>query len=347
METWAYDDPQFDSRAQHVVDYLEQQTKNPELSENAGKLWDLYLFLNGRTFQSPAELQSSVFLDSKRTQPLFSDREAMKVFEMLQKKGGTLEGESPEAVDNIILRWIGFVREWSPAFIKDTADTLAPYVFILKGLEESPEFGELLAIALDATEAGLKSTAAVIQNTAPVIVGLLPIPEAGPVGAVLGWLVASVFIFLLVAIHISRKQFGQAFIASFGLIPVVGESLYNVAMSGEKFLQKTSERRDRLIQSVRNVAGNYAADTLDALVPDPLAVPDPNAPGFADILQKMQDDARAKLEGLQGQAIEKVKANTIDKVQTRIQEKIALPNGGIRFSRRRHVKSKWRTQRRK
>jgi hypothetical protein len=293
-------------------------------------------------------------------------------------------------VDNMILRWIGFVREWTPQFVTDTADTVAPYVFILKGLEESPDFGPLLAISLDAVEAGLKSTAAVIQNSAPVIVGLLPIPEAGPVGAVLGWLVASVFIFLLVAIHLSRKQFGQAFIASFGLIPIVGESLYNAAMSGEKFIQKTSERREKLIGSVRNVAGDYAADTLDALVPDPLAVPDPNAPGFTDILQKMQDDARAKLQsldlkgqvmekvqGLQGQALERanalkqqvvsgvvdeakrqVREQTIGRVQNLQQQAIDktrqirdkmnfMKKGGIRFSRRRRVKSKWRTQRRK
>jgi hypothetical protein len=389
METWAYDDLPVDPREDVITNYLDDTTDDFNLAKNAGRMWGLYLYLTSRPFQSPADVQSSVFMDSQRTNPMFTESQATSVFELLNtQKGGAINasGEQVEILDNMIIQWINRVREWTPAFITDTTDTFAPYVFILKGLEENEEYGVLLGVALDATEAGLKSTAAVIQNMAPVIIGLLPLPEAGPIGAVIGWMVASVFIFLLLAIHVSRRQFGQAFIVSFGLIPIVGESLYNAAMSGEKFAQKTFEKRGRLVENVRKMLGDEIADTLDAIIPNPLA------PAVADDQGQQTDNDRPHLNqylsnigntfnnltssiGQQQQTLtDRLKigntvnnlqstlgeqpdfkqyisqiGNTINKLGSYVNEnsKIKSEGGGKGFSRKQAKTSKWRTQRRK
>lgn len=385
MDTWAYDDLPVDPREDVITDYLDDNTDDFNLAKNAGRMWGLYLYLSSRTFQSPAEVQSSVFMDSQRTKPMFTESQATSIFELLNaQKGGaiTASDEQVEVLDNMIMKWVYFIREWTPAFITDTTDTFAPYVFILKGLEENEEYGVLLGVALDSAEAGLKSTAAVIQNMAPVIIGLLPLPEAGPVGAVIGWMVASVFIFLLLAIHVSRRQFGQAFIVSFGLIPIVGESLYNAAMSGEKFVQKTAEKRGRLIKNVRKMLGDEIADILDGVIPDPLApavaedgqpqtptdTPQPNKIG--NIFNNLQSTLRGQQQSLTdrlkiGNTVNNLQStlgeqpdfkqyisqigNTINKLGSFVNQdsKIKSEGGGKGFSRKQVKTSKWRTQRRK
>jgi hypothetical protein len=333
MDAWAFDDPQNDERVSAVVKYLKKQTKDKTLSENTGRLWGLYLFLTSRPFSSADEIRSSVFLDHKHTQPVFTQQEAEQLFELLNnKEGGAIVAsqEEVEVLDNLIMKWLYFVRDWSPAFVVDTTDALSPYIFILKGLEENEEFGPLVGIALDATEAGLKSMAATIQNMMPFIIGLLPLPEAGPAGEILAWLVSSVFVVLMVAIHLSRRQFGQSFIVSFGLIPIVGESLYNAAMSGERFLQKTSQKRGRLLDSTRKILGDGVADTLDSVIPDPLS------PAIATNYDSAP--APAPVDNTEGELALQKELASYKPIQ-----------GGKtkRFSKKLRKNGKWRTQRNK
>jgi hypothetical protein len=330
MDAWAFDDPLNDERVKTVVKYLKKQTKDKTLSENTGRLWGLYLFLISRPFSSPDEIRSSVFLDTKHTQPVFTQQEAEQLFKLLNQQKGGASKEEIEVLDNLVMRWLYFVRDWSPAFVVDTTDTLSPYIFILKGLEDNEEFGPLVGIALDATEAGLKSMAATIQNMLPFIIGLLPLPEAGPAGEILAWLVSSIFVVLMVAIHLSRRQFGQAFIVSFGLIPIVGESLYNAAMSGERFLQKTSEKRGRLLDSTRKIMGDGVADTLDSVMPDPLS------PAVATSYDSTPSPPPA--DNTEGEIALQKELASYKPIQ-----------GGKtkRFSKKRRKNTKWRTQRNK
>lgn len=174
-------------------------------------------------FKSPEEIEKSAYHDKALTKPIFQKREAKALFHMLSPmKGGA---EDVEAYDAMIRRMIYFVRGWTPQFVLDVTDSTAPYVFILKTMEQNPEFGPLLGVALDATVATLPVISTSIQNLTPELIGLVPIPEASLVGVVIGWLIASTFVILNMAIHISRDHFGQAFVVSFGLIPLVGSSL--------------------------------------------------------------------------------------------------------------------------
>jgi hypothetical protein len=282
MDVWAFDDNVlYNKKDKDVYTYLKNQTRNQDLAVHTAKLLDLYRYLTTHSFTSPTQIYASIFLDSAHKEHAFTPEEATQVYELLHapQEGGALLPENPDVLDAIILRWVYFIRNWTPSFITDTVDELSPYIFILKGMEENAEYGALLGVALDATEAGLKTTAGAIQSLSPVIVGLLPLPEAGPIGAVLGWMVSSVFTVLLLGIHVSRRHFGQAFIASFGLIPIAGQSLYNAAMSGERFLTKTTEKRQRLIENTRIILGDEIGDTLESVLPDPLAlIPGTEAP---------------------------------------------------------------------
>lgn len=344
MDAWSFDDDKLYNEKDHrVYTYLKKNTHNKELARNTAKLLDLYRYLSTESFKSPEELRNSVFLDSAHKEHAFTPEEANQVYTLLNppQQGGAPQPEDVEVLDTIIMRWVYFIREWTPAFITDITDEITPYMFILKGLEENEEFGVLLGVALDATEAGLKTTAGAIQSLSPIIVGLLPLPEAGPIGAVLGWLVSSVFIVLLVSIHISRRHFGQAFIASFSLIPIVGQSLYNAAMSGERFLTKTSQKRQRLIESARKVLGDGVADTLEATIPDPLAPPPEESPAEGD-----DGTGQAALANAM-QSYTPMGVGTASEGEDALAKEMQsyVPIAGKRFSKKHGKKPKWRTLR--
>lgn len=266
---WELNDPPEHKEEQILVEYLTKELGDHEAAKLAGRMWSLYTFLEVADFEDAEELREHVLSNGK---PLFSEKEAKQVFEMIPHQTGG--AEDVELLDNMVHRFITFVYNWTPAFITDITDSVTPYVFILKTLEYDTSFGPFIGIALDSANAILPSIATTIQNVTPDIVGLVPIPEAGLVGAIIGWMVASGFIFVAMVLNISREHFGQAFIQSFQLIPFVGTSMYNAAMSGERFLKKTASRRERLIETTRNTLGDDAASVVDTIIPDPLYNPD-------------------------------------------------------------------------
>jgi hypothetical protein len=121
---------------------------------------------------------------------------------------------------------------------------------------------------LDVLGQGLPTLASTIQTTAPQLIGALPIPSAAIVGVVLGWIMSAFLLFLAIITNLSRKKFGAAFVTSMALIPVVGASIMNAAKSLERIAGKISDRRDRLVKSVRSVFGPAVGDTVTQYIPD-------------------------------------------------------------------------------
>jgi hypothetical protein len=220
--------------------------------------------------------------------------------------------------------------EWQPSFIKEGLDMISPYVFIAKTLESGP-FGPIFGIALDAVTATLPAIATATENLTPEIIGFLPIPEAGPVGAIIGWMIASVFVILSMLIHISQQHFGQAFIISFLLIPFLGTTLYNGALSGEKFATKAVAKREKLINTVSDLFGEVPATVVEAAIPDPLETPEDTPKKSVDLVDMSKKAISAV--GLPSSLHE-------------LADKVEGPIGGKRLSRHTHSKGKWRTQRR-
>jgi VIT1/CCC1 family predicted Fe2+/Mn2+ transporter len=242
---------------------------------------------------------------------------------------GLSKDTAEEATQEIIKdkkRWVEFMYEWQPNFIKDSIEVVGPYVFIGKALEQG-EFGPIFSIALDSMTAALPSIATGIMNITPTVVGFLPIPEAGPIGAVIGWMLASVFILLLVLLHITREHFGQAFVVSFLLIPFVGTTLYNGALSGEKFVTKLNDKRKTLIDSIATRFGEESGIVAEAVIPD--------------LTYTGESDKRINID------IRKTPLKVIPEGLRSLADMIEGPKkeGGKRLSRHKHKKSKWRTQR--
>lgn len=359
---WELNDPPEHKEEEILVKYLTKELGDHEAAKLAGRMWSLYTFLEVADFENPEELREHVLSNGK---PLFTEKEAEQVFSMIPHQTGG--AEDVELLDNMVHRWLSFVYSWTPEFITDVTDSVTPYVFILKTIEYDTSFGPFIGIALDSANAILPSIATTIQNVTPDIVGLVPIPEAGLVGAIIGWMVASGFIFVAMVLNISREHFGQAFIQSFQLIPFVGTSMYNAAMSGERFLKKTASRRERLIETTRNTLGDDAASVVDTIIPDPLYNPDTtplsatpkptfNIPSLSDL----KSMATSKLGELGLPSVEQLKQRGIQELSSRglsvegIKQKALeqIPKltqpaqqAGKRLSRRHHTYGKWQTRR--
>jgi len=314
---WRLEDNPLSHREVEIYKYVKRQSDS-NLAHTVSRFIDLREYLDSHSFESPSELRKNILSHGV---PIFSKSESEHLFKLIAKTGGA----DVDIADNIINQWVQYMYEWQPSFIKEGLDMISPYVFIAKTLESGP-FGPIFGIALDAVTATLPAIATATENLTPEIIGFLPIPEAGPVGAIIGWMIASVFVILSMLIHISQQHFGQAFIISFLLIPFLGTTLYNGALSGEKFATKAVAKRKKLINTVSDLFGEVPATVVEAAIPDPLETPEESS-------EKKSLSDLASAVGLPSSLHE-------------LADKVEGPIGGKRLSRHTHSKGKWRTQRR-
>ena len=246
---WTLEDNPLDTNK--IFRYIFKQSGSKDLANTITRFIDLRKYLEKNKFQNASELRQNIL--SKGT-PVFSKDESEIIFNLTLKTGGG------EILDGAVQDFVTFVYDLQPAIAKDLIDYASPLVFILKTLESSPEFGPLLGVSLDTITAALPTIASSIENLAPEL--------AGPPGALIGWMIASIFVSLSMMLHVSRAQFGQAFTNSFLLIPFLGTSLYNAAMSGERLVETISKKRDRLIKVVKKLFGDDIGYTIDGLTPE-------------------------------------------------------------------------------
>jgi hypothetical protein len=312
---WSLEDNPLNHKELEIYKYIKRQSGNSEFAHTVSRFIDLREYLDTHTFNSATDLRNSILSHGI---PIFSKSEAEQIFKLTAKTGG---GGSVDILDNMINQWVQYMYEWQPGFIKTGSDIISPYVFIGRTLE-SGAFGPIFGIALDSITAILPSIAAAIENLTPGIIGFLPIPEAGPIGAIIGWMLASVFVILAMLINLSRAHFGKAFIVSFLLIPFLGSTLYNGALSGERLGTKIATRRKELINSVGQHFGETPATVLEAVIPDPLQTPEDTPKKPVNLI----DMGKKTISGLK--------------------TSVGMPKGGKRLSRRNHSKGKWLTRRR-
>ena len=307
---WSLEDNPLNHREVEIYKYLKKASGDSNFAHTVSRFVDLRDYLDSHKFEDGNDLRNKI---TSRGVPLFSSSEAEHLFKLIAKTGGGV-------TDNIINGWVRYMYEWQPSFIKEGIDTISPFLFITKTLE-SGELGPIFGIALDSIAATLPTIATSVENLTPDIIGFLPVPGSGPVGGIIGWMLASVFVVLSLLLNISRQHFGQAFLISFLLVPFMGTTLYNAALSGERLLEKTAAKREKLIDSVGKLYGEPSAAVVDSLVPDPF-----------------EEDAPAPTVTLESLGIPTNLHELADKVEG--------PKGGKRLSRHAHSKGKWRTQRR-
>ena len=171
---------------------------------------------------------------------------------------------------------------------------IIPFIFILDTIENTPLFGDLVGAALDVTAAVLPVMASNIQTITPGLVGLIPVPLAGTLGIVLGWLFSLWFLWLAMVIGISRKEFAAALEATAGMVPVVGPALSRGVKAAETVGTKFYNRADKISASISKAFGSLqgaiakvksTASSLPSL--DKFAGPNPPAlPSLAQIQSK-------------------------------------------------------------
>ncbi len=259
---WNYDDNHPSSTYGQIV--------GKRLGEEAGKavdrIIDVYRVLANTKFTSPGELRNS-FFDGDN--PLFSETQSQNIYKQLQQKtgGGSRDGSVLNNISQQLIDMISGTYVAGPvdprltnliAAVQTFVRGALPFVFVLHTLEQAPMFGELVGTALDITAATLPVAATAIQSQTPALVGLIPLPFAGPVGIGLGWLFSFFFLWVAMVIGLSRKDFSAAIEATAGMIPVIGGTAMRAVASADKVATKLSARAQKIYDSIQEVYGNVS-----------------------------------------------------------------------------------------
>ena len=272
-------------------------------AKNMDSMISAYEALYKGKFNSAEDIRRSF---TKNGQPLFTPEQAQSVFKKIRpitQKGG----EQIESIVNMAARQgidlaAGITKPGPPnPAIEATIKTvqmvirmIIPFIFILDTIENTPLFGDLVGAALDVTAAVLPVMASNIQTITPGLVGLIPVPLAGTLGIVLGWLFSLWFLWLAMVIGISRKEFAAALEATAGMVPVVGPALSRGVKAAETVGTKFYNRADKISASISKAFGSLqgaiakvksTASSLPSL--DKFAGPNPPAlPSLAQIQSK-------------------------------------------------------------
>jgi len=273
-------------------------------AKNMDSMISAYEALYKGKFKSSEDIRRAFTKDG---QPLFTPEQAASVYKKiqpfnLQKGGAPVESILNTTIRNAIDSAAGITPPSPPnPSIQATIKTvqmvirmIIPFIFILDTLENTPLFGDLIGAALDVTAAVLPVMASNIQTMTPGIVGLIPVPLAGTLGIVLGWLFSLWFLWLAMVIGISRKEFAAALEATAGMVPVIGPALSRGVKAVETVGTKFYNRADKISTSISKAFGSLqgaiakvksTASSLPSL--DKFAGPNPPAlPSLAQIQSK-------------------------------------------------------------
>ena len=317
---WNYDDNHPSSTYGQIV--------GKRLGEQAGKavdrVIDIYRTLANTKFTSPAELRNTFFDGDK---PLFSESQSKNIYDRMRQQkmagGGARDGSvlneiSQQLIDMISGTYVAGPVDPRLESIISAVQTFVrgalPFVFVLHTLEQAPMFGELVGAALDVTAATLPVAATAIQSQTPALIGLIPLPFAGPVGIGLGWLFSFFFLWIAMVIGLSRKDFASAIEATAGMIPVIGGTAMRAVASADKVATKLTARAQRIYESIQEVYGNVSGALS----------------GFQITNSPLAETMRS--------ATNKIQSATND-----LQTKLTPPTGGRkRFTKRKRHIRKWR-----
>ena len=269
-------------------------------AQNVDNMISAYEALYKGKFKSAEDIRRAFTKDGE---PLFTPEQAASVFRKIQpmttqKGGAPVESILNDSIRKAIDSAAGITppAPANPAIqagIKSAqlmVRAIIPFIFILDTLESTPLFGDLIGAALDVTAAVLPVMASTIQTMTPGIVGLIPIPLAGTVGIILGWLFSLWFLWLAAVIGFSRKEFAAALEATAGMVPVIGPALSRGVKAVETVGTKFYNRADKISTSISNAYGSLmgavqnAKNTLGSIkVNTPT-----NLPSMAEIKNKVQ-----------------------------------------------------------
>ena len=249
----------------------------PDINRDIMKTFNLYRFFVQHLNTSAANLQPLI---TENGVPIFtvSDIEEIQAKIRTQKNtdyvkhlkqlGGTQQGSvgipvatPPDPSRNKF--WDKFIRRmtyplWSK--IPPSWDGLLWYVFILYSLEQLDIIGPFVSTALDTITLALPNIPSLIDSILPKLIGLLPFPYMSTAGDLISYAIGLIFIILGVFMNIQRKHFGSAFKTSMEILPVIGDSVAEIAQSVEIGAERYEQNRNKMISKITPVTpalGNY------------------------------------------------------------------------------------------
>lgn len=300
MSMWTWESKLEDPYEKQIYKKIFNLTKSKSLALKASKNLGLFNYLKNNKFESPKDLRDSIFL--KPGKKLFDEKQSKTVWEFFntapEQKGGETPPKGENAFDALVERWLLFMYHLLPGGIQESIKYVEPFMFPLSEkpgdegiVAKIPGIGLGLNFALDIVAQNNKLAAKLAQQYTPMIMGLVPIPEASTVGIIIGYMISTMFIFFNMLVFVSKREFGQAFTQSLALFPFIGLAMQNVAESGEKVIEKFALKRQKLIEKLKGSDGQgmfaFLGDLIENYTFDPLYQGDPQADALA-LKEKLQ-----------------------------------------------------------
>jgi len=242
-----------------IYKYVLKQSKNPKFAKIVTRFLNVYEYIKLNKFESAKDLQANILSNDK---PLFTDEEAEKIFEMSVMRGG--ESKYP-VLNNVFRQFLGWIYQWQPDVLKDFTDNITDLkenLQIFKHIREDYELGEIYGIVLDSITEIIPMNVTIIENIANEL------PVVGPASGLIATMISSVLIVFNNMLHFAEGDDGAIIVDSFLMIPFIGTSLHSAAVSAEKQLGKISEKRQKLIDTVRRSFGEEEGELIAQYIPD-------------------------------------------------------------------------------
>jgi len=375
MSLWTWESKLEDPYEKQIYKKIFNLTKSKSLALKASKNLGLFNYLKNNKFKTSKELQNSILL--KPGKKLFDEKQAKTVWEFFnnvpQQQGGETPAKAENAFDALVERWLVFMYHLLPGGIQESIKYVEPFMFPLseKPGEEGivakmPGIGLGLNFALDVVAQNNKLAAKLAQQYTPMIMGLVPIPEASTVGIIIGYMISTMFIFFNMLVFVSKREFGQAFTQSLALFPFIGLAMQNVAESGEKVIEKFASKRQKLIGQLKGPDGQgmfaFLGDLIENYTFDPLYQGDPTQDALAlkqklegkfteisgNVQNALDPEKRSEFLNQAQQKFEELKTNPqLQGLKQQAQERFNkfTQRAGKRLSNKKHKNKKWKTQR--
>jgi len=327
--TWELEENTDNQEELKIYKYITKQSKNPKFAKTLIRFLNLYEYLKTHKFKTSEELRKNIL---SKGQPLFSEKEADEVFGMSVMRGG--ESKYP-LLNNFLRQFLGWVYKWQPAVLADFTDQVTPIkerLQIFKHIRDDYELGEIYGIVLDSITKIIPMNVTVLENVANEIPGI------GPVSGLIATMISSVLIVFNNMIHFAEGDDAAIIVDSFLMIPFIGTSLHSIANSTESQISNISQKRQKLIDTVKNSFGQEESILVAKYIPDLNNLDSYEIPSVESLKESTLSIAEKR--GL---------PTSVDAVknlgQQHIQNMAAQQFGAKRLTSSRPHKNKWGTQR--
>lgn len=347
---WNLEDNPDTLKERKIYKYVLKQSRNSIFSNNIIKFLDVYDYLKDKNYSSAEELRQDILSNGK---PFLTISECEKILDMISMKGGS----GYPIVDNIARVLLEWVYKWSPKTVGIMVDFYIPKLRHFSAIFIPPELKEIYDMTMQILSVIIRENVISFQQTSEET-GFFP-----SLAHYVMVLLLALFMVLVNVVHVTNDDFGAVLIDMFLIIPVLGPSLYTLAVQSESKLQSVAESRKQLIELMRTeYKDEDSATFLNQFLPDienvqklkdyqiPL-LPDLQKardifvrllsnPENAETLKRKISEYARKLEPEYLNQANKDSLKMLGSKYPAIQQV-----GGKRFTSGHHYKKKWGTQR--